>query len=67
MCIEDAASIGALFPINTPAPEVNARLKLVEKVRKPRCSMFQMIAHRTAEGLPMPSQQEMCKFVHRSY
>jgi len=58
-CIEDAASLGALLPNNTPASQINARLKLFENVRKPRCSTFQMISYRTAEALPLPTQVEM--------
>jgi len=60
-CIEDAASLGALFPLNTPVKEIHKRLHLFEKVRKPRCSNFQMISYRTAEALPLPPQVETTK------
>jgi len=68
-CIEDAASLGSLFPRHTPVGEINTRLKLFEKVRKPRCSTFQTISYRTAEALPMLSQQEMSQkgFINLAY
>jgi len=58
-CIEDAASLGSLFPRNTPLKEIKTRLELFEQIRKPRCSTFQMISYQTAEALPMLPQAEM--------
>jgi len=69
MCIEDAASLGSLMSPYTSPSDINTRLQLFEQVRKPRCSTFQMISYRTAEALPMPSQQEMTQrgFLNLAY
>lgn len=54
MSLEDVASLGALFPPDTPSDfeTISSRLRLWESVRKPRVTKIQSISNRMGRGLP---------------
>ncbi|KZT36088.1 FAD/NAD(P)-binding domain-containing protein [Sistotremastrum suecicum HHB10207 ss-3] len=51
-CFEDAVAIGILFPLGTPNDKetIEGRLKLFERVRKPRASEIQTMSNRFGKG-----------------
>lgn len=51
-CFEDAVAIGILFPLGTPndAQTISGRLKLFERIRKPRASEIQTMSNRFGKG-----------------